>query len=65
MPVYLDILDASGLGLDDPHYEPPCDVSGNCEPFDGEEHHAEAMCRFCGGWRRRDYPFPGNWGIPD
>lgn len=56
------VLDAEGRGVDHPDYEPPCDISGSCEPFPEEEHLAEAMCRFCGGWRYKDHPFRGNWG---
>lgn len=58
-------LDADGRSADDPDYEPPCDVTGLCEPFEEEQDRDQAMCRFCGGWRRRDYPRPGNWGIPE
>lgn len=44
---------------------PLCDVSGLCEPHPDEARHTQAMCRHCGGWRYRDYPRPGNWGVWD
>lgn len=42
--------------------DPLCDIGGNCEPFPEEAHHTQAMCRYCGGWRYRDWPRDGNWG---
>jgi hypothetical protein len=60
-----ETLDAEGRPVDHPDYEPPCDVSGDCEPYDSERNETEAMCRYCGGWRRKDYPWPGNWGVPE
>ncbi|UTC28388.1 hypothetical protein GURKE_03680 [Brevundimonas phage vB_BpoS-Gurke] len=43
--------------------DPACAVWGNCEPFPEERLQLEAMCRHCGGWRYRDYPTVGNWGV--
>jgi len=47
---------------DDEEPEPLCDISGRCRPYDEDENQDIAMCRYCGGERYRDYPFPGNWG---
>lgn len=53
------------LDVDDPDYIPACDISGKCEPCDEDELSDvdAAMCMHCGGWRYRNYPFYGNWGI--
>lgn len=45
--------------------EPACDITGLCEPFPEDEADNFASCMHCGGWRQKDYPRPGNWGVPD
>ena len=50
---------------DDADGNPLCDVSGDCEPWPEEAHETQAMCQHCGGWRYRDYPDGGNWGVWD
>lgn len=45
----------------------PCDISGKCEVSDEDERSEapEAMCIHCGGWRYRNHPRAGNWGVWD
>lgn len=56
-------VDNEGRTPEDIYYEPPCDVSGRCDVDPADEDKAEAMCIYCGGWRYRDHPVQGNWGV--
>ena len=58
-----EIVDHLGIIPDDPDYYPPCDISGKCEPHELDLDESEAMCQYCGGWRYKDYPYFGNWGV--
>lgn len=49
---------------DEGDFDPLCDITGKCEPHEEEAGDDWASCRHCGGWRKRDHPFMGNWGIP-
>lgn len=60
-----EVRDHEGRDVDHPDYVPGCDISGRCEVSEEDEASgvSHAMCVLCGGWRRRDYPHSGNWGV--